>query len=103
MATIQLRVWGEFAPPPTVLLAIADSVSPRWTTCIDSAPASVLAPRAGGAALGEVDSGAAGAVPWTLRAIAPSRTPEPVTGALTGVLATADWPGVYTGGSSNIV
>src|ERR1700724_2459906 len=109
MATIKLRVWGDFAPAPTVLLAIADSVSPRWTTCIDAAPASVLgalAPRAGaGAALAEVDSGvgASGAGLWALRAIAPSRTPEPVTGALTAVLATADWPGVYTGGSSNMV
>src|SRR4030088_129136 len=98
MATIQLRVWGDFAPAPAVLLAIADSVSPRWTTCIDAAPGSVLA------ALAEFDSrvGAAGggAAP---RAVAPSRTPEPVTGALTAVLATADWPGVYTGGSSNMV
>src|ERR1700726_3134944 len=106
MATIKLRVWGDFGPAPAVLLAIADSVSPRWTTCIDAAPASGLAPRAGGAAPAEVDSGvcaaAAGAGLWA-RAIAPSRTPEPVTGALTGALATADWPGVYTGGSSNMV
>src|ERR1700731_4301018 len=103
MATIQLWVWGDLAPAPTVLLAIADSVSPRWTTCIDAAPPSVFR----GAALAEVDSGvcaaAAGAGLWAPRAIAPSRTPEPVTGALTGALATADWPGVYTGGSSNMV
>src|ERR1700704_3459032 len=100
MATIQLRVWGDLAPAPAVLLAIADSVSPRWTTCIDAAPASVL----GGAALaGGSGVGAAAAGLWAPRAIAPSRTPEPVTGALTGVLATADWPGVYTGGSSNMV
>src|ERR1700721_2958582 len=107
MASIQLRVWGDLAPPPTVLLAIADRVSPRWTTCIEGAPASALAalaPRSGDAALAEFDSGVgaagAGSAP---RAIAPSRTPEPVTGALTRELATADWPGVYTGGSSNMV
>src|SRR4029077_8230436 len=109
MAIIQLPVWGAFAPAPTVLLAIADSVSPRWTTCIEAAPASVLAalaPRAGvGAALAarEWGAGAAAAGFSALRAIAPSRTPEPVTGALTGALATADWPGVDTGGSSNMV
>jgi hypothetical protein len=109
MAIIQLPVWGAFAPAPTVLLAIADSVSPRWTTCIEAAPASVLAalaPRAGvGAALAAPESGAGAAAAGfsALRAIAPSRTPEPVTGALTGALATADWPGVYTGGSSNMV
>src|ERR1700730_7900196 len=108
MATIQLRVWGAFAPAPAVLLAIADSVSPRWTTCIDAAPASVpaaLAPPAGAAALAELGSGvgAAAAGLWPPRAIAPSRTPEPVTGALTAVFAAADWPGVYTGGSSNMV
>src|ERR1700694_338108 len=106
MASIQLRVRGDFASAPARLLPIPESVSPRWTTCIEAAPASVLAPRAGvGAALAAPDSGAgaAGAGFSALRAIAPSRTPEPVAGALTGALATADLPGVYRGGSSNMV
>src|ERR1700730_17089785 len=109
MASIQLRVRGDFALSAAVLLAIPESVSPRWTTCIEAAPASVLAalaPRAGvGAAPAAPDSGAGAAAAGfsALRAIAPSRTPEPVAGALTGALATADLPGVYTGGSSNMV
>src|SRR5580765_5205335 len=108
MASIQLRVRGDLAPSAAVLLAIPESVSPRWTTCIEAAPASALAfaPRAGvGAALAAPDSGpgAAAAGFSALRAIAPSRTPAPVAGALTGALATADLPGVYTGGSSNMV
>src|SRR5256885_16254666 len=109
MATIQLRVRGDFMSAPAVLLAIADSVSPRWTTCSESAPGSVLgalAPRAGGVARAALDSdagfGGAGGGSAS-RAIAPSRTPEPVAGALTGALATAEPPGVYTGGSSNMV
>src|SRR6266480_6704771 len=109
MATIQLWVRGDFMSVPAVLLAIADSVSPRWTTCIESAPGSVLAalaPRAGGGVPAALDSGAgfgAAGGGSALRAIAPSRTPEPVAGALTGALATAEPPGVYTGGSSNMV
>src|SRR6266436_4388274 len=86
MASIQLRVRGAFASAAAVLLAIPESVSPRWTTCIEAAPASVLAvlaPRAGGGAApgsgaGEAPAGA-GSAP---RPIAPSRTPEPVVGAL---------------------
>src|SRR5882672_7877394 len=99
MASIQLRVRGAFALSAAVLLAIPESVSPRWTTCIEAAPASVLA------ALVAPDSGAGAAAAGfsALRAISPSRTPEPVAGALTGALATADLPGVYTGGSSNMV
>src|ERR1700694_1402499 len=89
MASIQLRVRGDLASAAAVLLAIPESVSPRWTTCIEAAPDS--------------GAGAAAAGFSALRAIAPSRTPEPVAGALTGALATADLPGVYTGGSSNMV
>src|SRR6266550_50442 len=114
MATIQLWVRGDFMSSPAVLLAIPDSVSPRWTTCSESAPGSVLAalaPRAGGVVPAALDSGAgfgaagggAAGGGSALRAIAPSRTPEPVAGALTGALATAEPPGVYTGGSSNMV
>src|ERR1700682_96084 len=109
MASIQLWVRGDLAPAAAVLLAIPDRVSPRWTTCVDAAPASVLAagaPRDGvGAALAPRDSGAGAAAAGlsALRAIAPSRAPEPVAGALTGALATADWAGVYRGGSSNMV
>jgi hypothetical protein len=32
MASIQLRVCGEFAEPPEAELAIEDNVSPRFTT-----------------------------------------------------------------------
>src|SRR2546430_12839730 len=94
MATMKLRVRAVFAPAPASLLAIADSVSPRCTTCSDSPPASPPAAlaRAGGAVLAALDSGArvagggsasraGGSAP---RAIAPSRAPEPVAGALTG-------------------
>src|SRR6266446_6529275 len=113
MATMRLRVRGVLAPAPASLLAMADSVSPRWTTCIDSPSASLPAAlaRAGGAPLGGLDSGAAavgaaaaGAGAGSpARAIAPSRLPAPVAGALTGEPDTADWPGVYTGGSSSMV
>src|ERR1700680_1313508 len=109
MASIKLRVRGDLAPAAAALLAIPDRVSPRWTTCVDATPASVLAPGAPRAGVGAVlvapDSGAGAAAAGlsALRAIAPSRAPGPVAGALTGALATADWPGVYTGGSSNIV
>src|SRR5712675_2308842 len=107
MATMRLRVRGVLAPAPASLLAMADSVSPRWTTCIDPPPASPPAAlaRAGGAPLAALDSGpvAAAAAGAPARAIAPSRAPEPVAGALTGEPATPDWPGVYTGGSSSMV
>src|SRR5205823_6326322 len=60
MATMKLRVRAVFAPAPASLLAIADSVSPRCTTCSDSPPASPPAAltRAGGAVLAALDSGA---------------------------------------------
>src|SRR5882762_312183 len=107
MATIQLRVQGVLALAPAVLLAMADNVSPRWTTCSDSPSASLPAAlaRAGGAPLAALDSGPAAAAGGgsPARAIAPSRAPEPVAGALTGEPATPDWPGVYTGGSSSMV
>src|ERR1700681_466143 len=89
MASIQLRVRGDLASQPAALLPIPESVSPRWTTYFEASPDS--------------GAGAAAAGFSALRAIAPSRTPEPVAGALTGALATADLPGVYTGGSSNMV
>src|SRR5580700_3425165 len=110
MATIQLRVRGVLGLAPAVLLAMADKVSPRWTTCIDPPSASLPAAlaRAGGATLAALESGPAAAAAAAAggspaRAIAPSRLPAPVEGALTGEAATADWPGVYTGGSSSMV
>src|SRR2546430_12906789 len=87
MATMKLRVRGVFAPAPAASLAMADRVSPRCTTCIDSppAPAPAALARAGGAALAALDSGAgATGAGSSARAIAPSRAPEPVVGALTG-------------------
>src|SRR5205085_10608610 len=108
MASIQLWVRAEFALAPAASLAIAVSVSPRWTTCIEPTLESELAggaPRgaAGAASAGGSGCGAAGAATGgasALRAIAPSRVPTPAPGAVTGALATADWPGGYTGGSS---
>src|SRR6267378_1970035 len=100
MATIQLRVRGVLALAPAVLLAMPDNVSPRWTTCSDSPSASLPAAlaRAGGAPLAALDSGPAAAAAAgggsPARAIAPSRAPEPVAGALTREPATPDWPGV---------
>ena len=101
MASIQLWVRAEFALALAASLAIAVSVSPRWTTCIEPAVESELAggaPRgaagaAGAASAGASGCGAAGAATGgasALRAIAPSRVPTPVAGAVTGALATAD-------------
>ena len=103
---MKLRVREVLAPAAAASLAMADRVSPRCTTCSDSPPPSPPAAlaRVGGAALTALDSGAGAAGAGSAsRAIAPSRTPEPVAGALTGALATAEPPGVYTGGSSSTV
>src|SRR5207302_8775780 len=106
MASIQLWVRAEFALAPAASLAIAVSVSPRWTTCIEPAVESELAggaPRgaAGAASAGASGCGAAGAATGggaALRAVAPSRVPRPGAGAGTGALAAGDVPGGETGG-----
>src|SRR5579862_1368971 len=111
MASIQLRVCGEFGAAAAALLAIADSVSPRCTTWVPPALDSELA---GGALLragaGELRTGAgsgklaaAALAVSALRGIAPSRVPAPVEGALSAAPAAAEGPGVYTGGSSSMV
>src|SRR5205807_8936359 len=107
MASIQLWVRAEFALAPAASLAIAVSVSPRWTTCIEPTLESELAgggPRgaAGAASAGGSGCGAAGAATGgaaALRAVAPSSGPAPAAGALTGALAPAGLPGVVIGRS----
>src|SRR5580698_4644588 len=107
MATIQERARGVVASAPATFAAMCDSVSPGRTIRVEPAAALALslpalregaAVRAAGAGSAGEDEGAAG----SLRAIAPSRVPEPTAGAATGAAATCDC-GAYTGGSSSTV
>src|SRR5579862_2678156 len=108
-----LRACGVLALWPAAAAAICERVSPRRTTWVDPSPsgaALVRAPDEGGAAAAD-GGGALGVLAWAVaeagafaaagaagglgapsaaRAIAPSRVPLPVLGALTGALAAED-------------
>ena len=125
MASIQLRARGEFAPSPATplaicrerlaalhdmraLLAAARRLGARRGSGGRAARragggAAVAVAGAAGGAGASAGAGAGGGGVSVARAIDPSRAPGPVAGAPPGALATADWPGVYTGGSSSIV
>src|SRR5207253_9992957 len=101
MASIQLWVRAEFVLAPAASLAIAVSVSPRWTTCIEPAVESELAggaPRGatGAASAGASGCGAAGAATGGgggPRALAPSLVATAAAAAGVCAVAAADVPG----------